>query len=316
MEAIRTISVQEIENLTPNQRKRYYQYLKEYCLQLELKKRTNIGQKLISRIYPYLRNYKLEIIGEQNIPQNDSAIFMCNHSNSHDIFTAYEVFNQLGREASVMVASDCLSLATEAIFRISDATIIDRRDKISSANGLYEHSRKIIEGKCGVIFGEATWNLNPYLPMQKIKIGGTQMGAISEKCIIPTILEYIEVPEIVSKESDLYTKCIITFGKPISIDQSQSTIAQTIIIQKAMEMLRIASWEKNGIKKAGPKSINRELYINHTYLKKYKALGFKYDSEYESRFLYSKDGKPVDNEFHLNENGDFVPGITMQKIKR
>lgn len=316
MEELKILSTREIENLTPDQRKIYYQKLKEYCSQLDLKRFKNIGQKLISKIYPLLRNYDLEIIGEENIPQDDSAIFMCNHSNSHDIFTAYEVFEQLGRTASVMVASDCLSLAAETIFRISDATIIDRRDKASSLKGLLEHSKKIIEGTCGVVFGEATWNLNPYLPMQQIKIGGTNMGAITEKCIIPTILEYVEVPDIVTKESELYKKCVITFGKPIKIDPSLSPIAQTIIVQRAMEELRLESWQKNGIVRNGIEGINKEIYLNHTYIKKFKALGFTYDSESESKFLYSPNGEPVENEYTINENGEFVPGVTPKVRKR
>ena len=316
MEELKILSTREIENLTPDQRKIYYQKLKEYCSQLDIKRFKNIGQKLISKIYPLLRNYDLEIIGEENIPKDDSAIFMCNHSNSHDIFTAYEVFEQLGRTASVMVASDCLSLATETLFRISDATIIDRRDKASSLKGLHEHSKKIIEGTCGVVFGEATWNLNPYLPMQQIKIGGTHMGAITEKCIIPTILEYVEVPDIVTKESELYKKCVITFGKPIKIDPSLSPIAQTIIVQKAMEELRSESWQRNGIVRNGTESINKEIYLNHTYIKKFKALGFTYDSESESKFLYSPTGEPVENEYTINDNGEFAPGITPKVRKR
>ena len=315
MSTIKLLSIGEVEALSPQQRKEYYRTLKEYCNQLTVQKGNNIGQKIISHIYPLLRNYDLEIVGEENIPQDDSAIFVCNHSNSHDIFTAYEVFEQLGRNSSVMVASDCLSLTTETIFRLSDATIIDRRDKASSLRGLLTHSKKVIEGTCGVVFGEATWNLNPFLPMQRIKIGSTQMGAITEKYIIPTILEYIEVPDIVTKESELYTKCIITFGTPIKINPEISPIAQTAIIQEAMIQLRKKIWKKHGIKKEGIEDVNQEIYLNHTYVKKYKALGFTYDSESEAQFLYAPEGEQVENEYTLNEDGKFEPGIT-PKIKK
>ena len=47
--------------------KEYYQKLKEYCSNLTINRFKNIGQKLISKIYPLLRNYDLEIIGEENI---------------------------------------------------------------------------------------------------------------------------------------------------------------------------------------------------------------------------------------------------------
>lgn len=46
------------------------------------------------------------------------------------------------------------------------------------------------------------------------------------------------------------------------------------------------------------------MYLNHLYLKKFKAFGFKYNSEWEAQFLLDKE-----NEYCMNENGEFVPGI-------
>ena len=86
--------------------------------------------------------------------------------------------------------------------------------------------------------------------------------------------------------------------------------------QKAMEELRLESWRKNGIKRNGLEDINQEVYLNHTYVKKFKALGFTYDSESEAKFLYSPNGEPVENEFTLDENGEFIPGVTPKTRKR
>lgn len=54
--------------------------------------------------------------------------------------------------------------------------------------------------------------------------------------------------------------------------------------------------------------IDIDRYINHTYLKKYKAFGFQYDTSLESQFLL-KDESGVENEYCLDEQGDFVPGF-------
>lgn len=58
---------------------------------------------------------------------------------------------------------------------------------------------RILRGKNCFIFGEATWNLHPILPMQQLKAGATQIALITGKKIIPTIMEYVEVPNVCKK---------------------------------------------------------------------------------------------------------------------
>jgi hypothetical protein len=57
----------------------------------------------------------------------------------------------------------------------------------------------------------------------------------------------------------------------------------------------------------------QELYLNHTYVKKYKALGFEFNSLYESSFLLPLDNLNIINEFTTNKQGEFRPGITLKK---
>ena len=45
--------------------------------------------------------------------------------------------------------------------------------------------------------------------MQTIKVGGTQTAMIADTVVVPTIFEYVEIPDIVSKEKELYKKCIV-----------------------------------------------------------------------------------------------------------
>lgn len=56
--------------------------------------------------------------------------------------------------------------------------------------------------------------------------------------------------------------------------------------------------------------INKNVYLNHTYLKKFGAFGFEFDSEHEFQYLLRNKNHLIDNEYCLNQNGDFVPGIT------
>lgn len=102
-------------------------------------------KNFISRIAPYIRKYDLDIIGRENIPYN-SAVFICNHSNSHDFFTIQEVWNDLKRPVTPFGANDCLNLFSTLLFKAGNVTLIDRGDKKSSSEGMMLFSEKIVNG--------------------------------------------------------------------------------------------------------------------------------------------------------------------------
>ena len=308
------LSNKELEKLSPSKRKEYYEKLREYSL-LMRDNQLHVGQELIHKFYPLLRNYKLEIEGIENIPQDSNALFVVNHSNSHDIFTAYEVLSMLQRKGTVMVATDCLNPATTAIFNISNATLLDRRKKEDKNDSVFKLSRKILEGNDGVIFGESTWNLHPVLPMHNIKQGASKISAITQVPIVPTIFEYIEENDFVDKEKDLIKKCIIRFGKPIVINYNEDLILQTNTIKQSMVDIRTRIWSDYSINRNNISNIDPELYVNHTYSKKFKAFGFTYNSRKEQEYLLFLDGEPKENEYFINDEGEFVPGITEKNTK-
>lgn len=308
------LSAKELESMALEQKEAYYKELRMYCDSLKTNiEAKKISKKLISMLAPHLRNYKLEIYGDENIPKDDSAVFISNHSNSHDFFTTQEVFDTIDRSVTPFAASDCLSFISLQMFKLGDVTFIDRGDKKSSIDGLLNFSKKIIDGEDGIIFSEGTWNLHPIKPMQDLKTGGTQAAMIAKKVIIPTVFEYVEVPDLVTKEKELYSRCIVIFGKPIVIKTGDNLIEKTKLVQATLEEMRRDLWKKLGIKKEKLDDINREIYLNHTYLKKFDGLGFEFDSEHEFQYLLKDKNGQYENEYTLDENHEFVPGITHKK---
>lgn len=304
------------KNMPVDDRKKYYQKLRNLCYEQSKNKSKvfSIGQKGISKLYlPEFYNKKLEIYGEENIPRKENIIFVCNHSNSHDIFSMYTILERINNPTSVMVATDCLNPATVEIFKFAGSTLFDRRNKKESNNSIFDMSSSILAGKSGTIFGEATWNLHPIKPMQSLKIGTPRIALISDSIVIPTILEYIEVPGKCKKEKDLYSKVIIYFGKPIEINFEESLEYQALKIEREMIEMRKNLWEKYGVSRRKISDVDPTIYVNHTYLKKYRAFGFEYDSQYESQFLRSQNDGLVENEYHISESGKFEPGLILKK---
>ena len=224
-----------------------------------------------------------------------------------------EVFDKLGRNVTPFGASDCLNFISLQMFKLGDVTLIDRGDKKNSLDGLMTFTEKIIEGEDGIIFSEGTWNLHPIKPMQNLKIGGTQSAVIAKKMIVPTIFEYVEVPDLVKKESELYSRCIVQFGKPIVVDINDNLIEKTRLVQSTLEEMRINLWKKLGIKKDSLDDVDKDVYLNHTYTKKFKALGFEFDSDHEFQYLLKDKDGTFENEYTIDENGEFVPGVTHKK---
>lgn len=307
------LSDKELKYLSISERKEYYKKLREECIRLK-DRQLHIGQGIIKSVYPILREYKLELEGVENIPKDSNALFIVNHSNSHDIFTAYEVLSALKRQGSVMVATDCLTPITTEIFNISNATLLDRRKKDERQDSIFKLSHKMLEGKDGVIFGESTWNLHPVLPMHNIKKGGSIISAITQAPIIPTIFEYIEQHGPVKSENDLYKKCVIRFGKPIIINPSENLIQQTSIIRDYMRNMRIQLWHDNDIIRTDIGDIDPLVYVNHTYIKKFKALGFTYDSQKEQEYLLFLNDELRENEYTIDDKSNFVPGIIQKSF--
>ena len=305
---------QDFENLSLLEQKQYYEKLREQCLFVR-DNQFRFGQGIIKNIYPFLRQYKLEIQGEENIPKDSNALFLVNHSNSHDIFTAYEALSLLKRSASVMVATDCLNSITTEIFNISNATLLDRRKKEDRQNSVLSLSKKILSGNDGVIFGESTWNLHPTLPMHNLRKGAAMISAIAQVPVIPTIFEYIEEDGIFKTEGQLYKKCVIRFGKPIMINYGESLISQSNQVREDMIEIRKQIWNDYNIRREVLSDIDPLVYVNHTFLKKFKAFGFTYDSRKEQEFLLFLENELRANEYTLDFEGNLIPGITEKNFE-
>lgn len=231
-----------------------------------------------------LNGIEVELRGVENVPESDSAIFVCNHSNAHDMYTTQETFHRLGRVVSPFAGSDCLSPFAKTAFSLLNTTFVDRLDKESGKIATCELINRVLNGQDIYICPESTWNIHPQKPMHNIKLGPANIGAASGKLVVPMNYEYVEIPDIVEKESEIFERVIVTFGKPIKIDPRLSMIDQTVVIQKALTTIRLNTWRELGIDKTHLNDRDIEVYLNHTYYKKFGAFAFEYDSAYEPNF--------------------------------
>ena len=198
-----------------------------------------------------------------------SAIFAVNHSNSHDGPNIHRTLSKMGLTVSLLVATDALSQPLSYVFNGANSVGINRDSKESAYASAKEIIHRLYDGQYPIIFPETTWNLHPIKPMQGVKRGTVYMAATAGRCVIPTIMEYIEIPELFSKEKRIYKKCVIKFGDPLQIDQNESINMQSLELEKRMAQMRREIWIAEKVNRESLENINPEIYTNHTALKIY-----------------------------------------------
>lgn len=297
----------ELSLLSNDEKTKYYEKIKKECLLHKSISKNSFIRRTFNRITPIVRNYGFEIVGTENIPTNTNCLFVANHSNAHDFFTMQEVFKNIGIDQTFLASNEDLNNLVLSIFKSCGAVLFNRSDKESANKAFMTFAGNLLDGMSGVIYGESTWNLHPYKPMHLIKTGAVYLASIANIPIVPVIYEYVEVPNVCSKEKDIYSKCIVKFGKQIYISQEKDLVSQTDELQTRMEELRINIWKDLGNMRSSTDDINRDVYLNHTYLKKFCG-GGEYITDREEKYLLVKDELSSENEYHLNENGLFVPG--------
>lgn len=308
-ESVSLYNLKELNSLSFEARKNYLDNIHSICKRRHVRKTTSSGIiKALGVLTPALRKYSIEIVGDENIPNDENVIFLCNHSNSHDLFTVFEVFPRLKRRVSPLAAWDGLNCFSRLFFHLGDSVLIKRGNAPSINEGIKNLCAKMISGKDGLIFGEATWNMHPSKIMQNLHAGVTEIALITDKRIVPTIFEYVEVDHMCKKETELYKKCIVSFGKPVTVSADDSLFGKTEELQEIMVSMRESLWEREGIKKKDLSEEDIKRYINHTYIKKFKAFGFVYNTEHESKFLLGK-GQKIENEYCFDDEGNFSPGL-------
>lgn len=137
------------------------------------------------------------------------------------------------------------------------------------------------------------------------------ISAITGAPIIPMIMEYIETNDILQKEINIYKNLIVHFSKNVIHTKPVHTDKDINVIRDDLIRLRKKIWKHYNIKKDSLEDVEPKIYINHTYLKKFKGFGFVYDSASEAKFLRGNQ----ENKYTLNDKGILVPGITEKKIK-
>lgn len=310
-----------LEAMSPEQRAEHIKKCSQYCKELgnEYEHQFLAFQKFIGYREKKLeedekkRRYIIEISGLDNIP-NDGCILATNHTNAYDAYTIARVLYEKGVPFSIMAAQDGINIVSRILLELAGSTMVDRTSSISSNNALLEFSAKAMKGFASVILPEGTWNCHPVLKMLNLWPGVIKAAMISGKPIVPMIMEYIEVPELIESEKELYSRCVIKIGQPFYIAPTDDIEDRLDELKEIMiKMREEIQKEHYGKVINNLDEVNPRLYVNHMWFRAY-GTSIKYNNPNELLRLFLKRGEKAVNMFYMNENGKLVDGTIPKEL--
>ncbi len=345
LEKILNIKTSAIEKMSPDKRKRYFEILHDYCeiiskgitpkikpLQNLIGQHQQHFQSVVKDEDIILRNsndellpdnkekkkhYDVKIIGLDNIP-NDGCIIASNHTCKDDAITLNGIAHQKGIPSIILGARDGISqLATFLVNQIN-VLLFDRTDAKEARDASYMFDANALAGYACFILPEATWCFHLTERVLNMWPGVIKSSAVTEKPIIPIIVEYVEVPYPVKKMEDLYSTCVIKIGKPFCVRREDKVFDQLDSLKNSMIQMREEIQEEHYGKVIRHKSEltqeDIEKYINHAWVRAYSSW-VPYNNDNELNRIFVRSGEKAVNMFHIGENGEIEPG-TIPKGKR
>ncbi len=272
------LSKKEIENLSLDQKKKYYNDLKNYYANL---KDNKLEHKLHQAVNPLIKVIAKSLNGTSKNPAkieifknewdqneyNGPVIYACNHTNSHDMPFVIEVArNQYYVYAGNEIENDINGM----LFKLNGVVFVDRTSKEDRKTSFEKFVKLCCQNKDTLIFPEATWNVTPNKPMNNIYSGVIEAAIISGNPIIPLVTEYTD------------SKWYMYIGKPIFITYAIDIDQAREYLRDTMASMKWSIWESfTQAKREEIPSNYFEQYLNKIYTE-YPKL----DPVFESKFVY------------------------------
>lgn len=231
MKEFRVLTPGEENQLTKEELLIYYKQLANYYKSLPLKK---VGMKcsemfspILLKILSFIRTKEFIYLNEKPAYKGN-ALYCFNHSNVNDVPFANEI---IGKHNYLLASDENKNDISGLLFKIKGVVFLNREDKNSKAKAKEELIKKTLNGKDLMIFSEGTWNLEESMPMLEISAGIIDIARITEKPIIPVVMEYVN------------EKVYIKFGDLLYINSHCNRKEKTQELRDSMATLKWEIWE-------------------------------------------------------------------------
>lgn len=318
MENFVVLSTSEENNLTLEEKKEYYEKLREYLMQRKLQVTTPGATK----IGPILRNPTAKIAigvtklfsdkdvewisdGQENIP-DEPAIFAQNHQGILDTFVWIPTLDR-----HCLILHGCEVNKLLLLCQMNTGLVLVRKeDKENNQNAKLDMIKLLTEGHSIVYFPEGTWNLSPNKLHLPLRYGFLDVARKSNRPVVPVVHEYTYDH---SEEKEKIVKIHTRYGKPIYISPEDDIKEKLAEYEEAISTMTYELLEEKGIHHR--KKIDNSDYASHLKTSYDNLKLGKLNWEKESRSIYGAGKDPFChiNEVPLDENNQFME---TEEVKR
>ena len=312
------LTYEEEKKLTLEEKKAYYESLKEYITQKipNLYSRTGIKFrenyiKFVKKILPKIMPYKFIIDGFENIP-DEPVIFASTHQDFNDII------NSIYSCPEQMIVYNAINIKPflKIFLNLNGVLYVDRNDKNSRLHTKLQLAKELLNGKSVNIYPEATWNCTPsklHLPLYK---GIVDIAKITGAKIIPIVQEYTYDETKLDGKSHIIS-VHIRFGRPVSVSYIDDSLEK---VDEVSEVISTIRW--NLIDEKGTFSrndISNQLYVDYirARINDWRVPGNDINEERQQVLGYGSDFSVFNhiNDVSFDENGEFFPTDEVIKLK-
>ena len=158
------------------------------------------------------------------------------------------------------------------IFIINGTVWVDRKDKSDRKKSSIRMIELLNKGYNIMMCPEATWNLEPSLPILPLHWGIIDLSRKSMRPIVPVVLEYVE------------NSCYVRFGEPMYIRKTDNKKIMIDNLRDTLATLKWQIWEQ--IPSVSRMDIQDDEWENE--VKRRLAEYHEYDYDYEQSCILRK----------------------------
>ena len=257
----------EEKKLSKEEKKAYYERLKEYCLNRKLVTTTKgattiapklkkIVEKIALKVCDIFSGGEAEIIvdGLENIPEG-AVIFASTHQGLLDNFVWIP---QCPKHSVILHGAETSKLLLAAQVDIGLILVTKQKENIENRmHAKFDMMSILLRGGSIFICPETAWNLSPNKLHLPLNYGFLDTAQKVEKPIVPMVIEYTYESSI---EKEIITKVHIEYGRPIYVGLEDSLIEKLEEYKECVSTIRWKLIEEKGLFHRA--DITTEEYIN------------------------------------------------------
>lgn len=287
------LSSKEEQQLSLNERRYYYQRLREYLIST---KHEHLSKGSLT-----FCGYPIYIDGE-NV-KGLTGVYAYTHQDKFD-HVNFVVGNP---NHTILLNSKILAPIYKMALNINGVIYVDKDSKEDKNIAKLEMMRLLLENKGITIFPESAWNLSPNKLLLPMHIGMVDMARKTGVPIIPVVQEYSY--KSVSDEKEHIDYVRLRYGHPIYVQESDDLQEKLEEVRESMATIRWNLCEEKGLFSRESISIFEYIDFIRTSIRNLEKAGI--DIKIEERGIFGANDSFYENHYlnavDYNENGIMLP---------